>query len=204
MVCISGIGARAAAAASEVLVASGATALVSWGCAAGLGADVTSGSLLLSRTLLDAPLAPDPLARVSDAWLARLSSCLGESCTVLCGTLAAADSVLASTEAKRQLAGRGAAAADMESGAIAATAARLCMPWIAVRAVADEADFAIPSSVTHSVDERGVVRFGSLVANLMRHSSETLALPTLAFAFRTALGTLRRVHRLAGSTLLAP
>jgi hypothetical protein len=70
--------------------------------------------------------------------------------------------------------------------------------------VADEADFAIPSSVTHSVDERGVVRFGSLVANLMRHSSETLALPTLAFAFRTALGTLRRVHRLAGSTLLAP
>ncbi len=50
----SGAGANNAQAASELLIAQGATRLISWGCAAALSATLKPGDLVLADNLIDA------------------------------------------------------------------------------------------------------------------------------------------------------
>ena len=50
----SGAGADNARAASELLIAQGATRLISWGCAAALSESLKPGDLVLADTLIDA------------------------------------------------------------------------------------------------------------------------------------------------------
>jgi hypothetical protein len=86
----------------------------------------------------------------------------------------------------------------MESAAIAAAAERHGLPFIAVRAVLDEADHTVPSAILAAVDESGTVGLGRLVLALLARRREIATLIPLARAARASNQTLLAVCRLGG------
>jgi adenosylhomocysteine nucleosidase len=92
----------------------------------------------------------------------------------------------------------------MESAAIAGVAQRANIPWIAIRAVSDGADHALPPSVIRSINGAGEVQLARLAASLLHHPTDALELPRIARGFNAALRTLRDVVAATGPTLLAP
>jgi adenosylhomocysteine nucleosidase len=201
-VCRGGVGDLAAERACLLLLAAGATALVSWGVAAGLDPKLAPGTLVVSGQLandLDPSLAP-----IANIWAERLIDRVRASMAVSPGPIASTGQVLATAAAKRDLARTGAVAADMETGAVARIARKAKVPWIAVRAIADGADTAVPTGILSALDSTGRVLPGRFVGALARHPGELLELPALARGFRAALRALRLAARLAAPTLEAP
>jgi adenosylhomocysteine nucleosidase len=207
-ICIGGIGASGAQASCESLLAMGATALVSWGVAAGLDPRLASGTLVIAWQLArQDDAAPAPLTVTADAsrrWADRVTSRLTSRVHVARGSIASADEMLQTVADKRNAARTGAVAADMETGGVARVAQSAGVPWLAFRAIADTADVALPASVLHAVDHTGRVRAGHLARGLVRHPEELLQLPGLARGFRAALRALKAAAHEAGPTLLAP
>jgi adenosylhomocysteine nucleosidase len=196
---ISGIGAAAASAACEALVAAGARALVSWGSAAGLDPELASGTLVLADRIIGSTAG-----RPDREWADRIALAMRGRVRVVRGALACPPGVLRTPADKRTLAALGAVAADMESSAVAEAARRAGVPWVAVRAIADDATTTVPGSVSASIDAQGRVRLGRLVAALVRQPADVVALPALASGFRRATETLRAVSEMAGPTLSGP
>jgi adenosylhomocysteine nucleosidase len=204
LLCWSGIGPTAARAASEALLAAGATALVSWGVAAGLDATTAPGTLVLADRVVDLPPL-DPMELWSSAsWNDRIAAHLPPGIRLVRGPIGATDRVLSSRADKRAAASRGAVAADMETAAVARAAGRAGIPWIAVRAVSDTSDRSLPSAVAVAIDSAGRVRLSRLAAGLVRRPAELLQLPGLASGFAAAIRTLRAVSAAIGANLLAP
>jgi adenosylhomocysteine nucleosidase len=204
---ISGIGPVAARAASEALVAAGAGALVSWGVAAGLGS-AAPGALVLADRVVE---LPDPkqsgdgdsvVIPANASWTDRLAGRL--PLPFLRGSIAGVSRVLSTPAEKREVASSGALAADMETAAIARVAQQAGIPWIAIRAVSDGVDHALPRSVIRAINGTGDVQLGRLAAGLAHHPADALELPRIARGFNAALRTLREVAAVAGPTLLAP
>jgi adenosylhomocysteine nucleosidase len=207
MVCLGGVGGTGAAVAARLLVAAGATALVSWGVAGGLDANLQPGTLVVTGEVItgevDRPIrhAPTPVSR---AWAAELACSVRERVSLSGGPIVAVDHVLETLADKRALAGTGAVASDMETAAVAHAARSARIPWIAVRAIVDDASLALPAGVVSAIDIFGRPRIGRLVTALVRQPGEILQLPRLARHFRAALGTLNVVARAAGPSLFAP
>jgi adenosylhomocysteine nucleosidase len=175
-VVVSGVGAAAAGRACATLLRDGATALVSWGTAAGLTDALASGHVVVDGS--------DP------AWVSRLVARVGATR----GHIASATSVLRNGAEKRALAAAtGAIVADMETAAVAEAARAAGVPWLAVRAVADTVDVGLPASVVSAIDGQGRVRYGRLGAALMRRPADVAALPRVARGFNAALRALRAV-----------
>jgi adenosylhomocysteine nucleosidase len=182
---ISGVGAAAAARACATLLADRATALVSWGTAAGLTDTLASGSVVIAG---------------SDAWVDRLLPRL--SGVAVRGAIACPATVLRTAVEKRALgAATGAVVADMETDAVSRAARAAGVPWLAVRAVADTVDVGVPASVLRAIDGEGRVRYGRLGAALLARPGDVAALPRVARGFSAALRALRGVAALAGSEL---
>jgi adenosylhomocysteine nucleosidase len=207
-VCLGGIGMRGALAGCDALLASGVTALVSWGIAGALDPTLTAGTMVVAWQTVaggeDSSEAASAIDSVSRAWADRVAARLAHRLPVACAPIAAAGELLRTVAAKRALARTGAAAADMETAAVARTAQAAGIPWIAMRAISDTANDALPSGVVQAIDQTGRVRAGRLAAALVRHPAEILQLPALARGFNAALRALRIAAREAGPTLLAP
>jgi adenosylhomocysteine nucleosidase len=192
----SGIGPQAAGAAAEHLAWSGAAGLVSFGYAGALQGGLRSGTLILPDEILE---ADGTRHRTDSAWLAALSAAIAPEVPVVTGTLLSKPHMLTSAEDKHAAhAATGAVAVDMESGAIAAVAGRHGLPFIAVRAVLDEAAQTVPSAVLAAVDETGAVGLGRLVLALLARRREIATLIPLARAARASDQTLLAVCRLGG------
>lgn len=167
----SGPGAARAAAEAERVLGAGAGGLISWGLAAGLRADAVRARLLLPRCVVMADGRRYP---VDEAWRARVAALLsGEPATpgqtILDAPILAVDEVLTTPAVKANAARQtGAAAADMESGAIAAAAFKARRPFIVVRAVADGPFDALPADIADWVDADGRVRFAPVAAASLR------------------------------------
>jgi adenosylhomocysteine nucleosidase len=219
LVRVSGVGARAARAASEALIAGGARALVSWGIAAGLDEGVVPGTLVLAERIVAEPIVADAAADGSLApraglaaadiatvapWADRVAARLGSVVPIVRGSIACPARALRTTADKRALAATGAVAADMESAAVAEVARRAGVPWLIVRAVADGVDVPVPMSVIQAIDDDGRLRWTRLGARLTRHPRDVARLPALARGFRAALATLRVVATVAGDVLATP
>jgi adenosylhomocysteine nucleosidase len=142
--------------------------------------------------------------QVSRAWEERVAAALHDRTALSRGPIAHTDRILETSEAKRALARTGGVAADMETKGVALAAEEAGVPWIAVRAIADPHDFALPRGVLRAVDESGAVRAGRFIIELTRHPAELLALPKLASGFRAALHALQLVAAACGASLLAP
>jgi adenosylhomocysteine nucleosidase len=167
---IGGGDAAGALAAAEALAAAGATGLVSLGLAGGLAPDLPAGSAIVpSAVRYRGQLLP-----VDQRLAARLGGADG---TCLLGV----DAVVAATGEKQRLwRATGAAAADMESGPVAAVAQATGLPFAALRVVCDPADRDLPPAALVALDQSGAVGLGRVIGSLLRHPLQLPALWRLA------------------------
>ena len=198
---IAGIGAKRALAASELLIAEGATALLSWGSGGALHPKLSPGNLILPKSVIASQKDVFP----TDAdWHNRLVARLKNRLEIHSEPLAQSPSVLASPVEKSNFSNQNdAIAVDMESGSVAEMASRANLPFMAIRAIADTADMAIPASALNAIDEYGRLRPMRLLSSLARRPSDLVPLARLGRGFRAARTTLETVVRLAGNDLLA-
>jgi adenosylhomocysteine nucleosidase len=205
---VGGIGAAAAERAATSLIADGAAALVSWGFAAGLGATLAAGTLVIGTQVVDRQTSghegDGAAIGVSHRWAERLATRLAAAASIVRGTIACPDHVVGTTREKRALGASGAVAADMETAAIANAATGAGVPWLALRVVVDAVDVVVPPTVAAAVDATGHLQMARLIRGLILHPSELVSLPTLARAYRRAMRTLGIVGRLADEGFLIP
>ncbi|MFO7287528.1 MAG: hypothetical protein LOD94_11845 [Gammaproteobacteria bacterium] len=185
---VSGPGKARATAAAESAIAAGAAGLVSFGLAGGIAPDASPGRLLLPRAVL----VPDGRRfEVDTPWRARIADALGRGFDVDDRPLLAADEIVGTPEAKARAAETGAAAVDLESGALAEAASRAGLPFVALRAVADGPRDALPPNIADWVDADGRSRLAPVVGAALS-PSRWHGLVTLASRYGSARRTLER------------
>lgn len=198
---VAGIGAKRALAASELLIAEGAAALLSWGSGGALHSKLSPGNLILPKSVIASQKDVFP----TDAdWHNRLVARLKNRLEIHSEPLAQSPSLLASPVEKFNFFNQNdAIAVDMESGSVAEMASRANLPFMAIRAIADTADMAIPASAPNAIDEYGRLRPFHLLGSLLRRPADFLLLNQLRRNFTAARTTLTTVARLAGNDFLA-
>ena len=156
--------------AAESLAAGGVTALLSFGLAGGLDPKLKPGELIIPRAVLSAG-QNFPTDFALDRRLG------GPTADLLLGETA----VVASPDAKRRLwHTTNAAAADLESGAVAQVAARHDLPFAALRAVCDPAGRSLPRTALAALDRKGRVRVLRVLASLLLRPMDVPGLVALA------------------------
>jgi nucleoside phosphorylase len=186
----SGPGPDRAQAAARAAIAAGAKALVAWGLAGGLVADIRPGDVVLPALGLAIRGAK---WRAEPRWHAALERALRLSFRVHTGTLVSVPEILASPLAKRTAAEScGAAAVDMESAAIAAVASDAGIPFVAIRVVADASTDSLPHDIGKWIDASGRRRLQPLLGTVVA-PREWPTLLRLASRQRAARRTLDAV-----------
>lgn len=171
--------------AAQRLVNQGARALISFGLAGGLDPALRPGALIVPSAVIagDERYATDP----------SLSRMLGGSTPhVMLG----ADAIVASVAEKRRLRERtGAAAVDLESGAVARVAAMHGVPFAVLRAICDPAESALPPAALAALDTRGGIVIWRVLASIAARPAQLPALLALAAdaaaARRSLVGRVR-------------
>lgn len=189
-----GMGAEAAQNAAEGLGTSGVAALVSFGFAGALDSSLNPGDLVLPELIYSGRLL-----EVDLDWRDNLRQRLPAQLKVAGGILAASTDVLTSGRAKQELAqASGACAVDMESGAVAIAASHAGIPFLAVRAISDPAEFSPPPVLLSAVRPDGSADLRRLLSLLLRGALTIGTLRRLAGDSRAACATLSSVARFAG------
>jgi len=197
---VSGVGPKRATAASRILLKEGVTALLSWGSAGGLSPGLSPGSLILPKTII---ASDHSLYSVDTNWHDCLCNRLKGHIDFLTDPLAESTRVMCTPAEKKLLFQQtGAVSVDMESAAVAAVAGEAGIPFIAIRAIADSMDTAIPAGTLKAFDEFGRLRFLGLMLRLPAHFLELPAMIRIARTYRAALRTLAQVARLTEKRLI--
>jgi adenosylhomocysteine nucleosidase len=174
-----------AAAQAALLVDLGARALVSFGLAGGLDPALAPGAIVI----------PKIVARAGQTYAcdADLTAWLGGA-TV--GTLLAGAEIAVSVADKAALfAGTGAAAIDLESGAVARLAAERAMPFAALRAVCDPAGRDLPLAALAALDAAGAIGGLRVLGSILRQPAQLPTLIALAGDAGRARAALRKKLR---------
>lgn len=194
LVALSGVGAERAYAAGSVLVSQGATALLSWGCAAALDDRISPGCLILPERIIG---ANGEIHRVSTEWHQRLYQALESKHSVRTEALVESDAILKTSAEKRALAKRTqAAATDMESAAQARLAKEHGLPFVAVRAIVDTAATDIPENVLSALDRQGDISVWKLLASAYLMPTDWIKIVQLGIQFNAARKTLKNTREL--------
>jgi len=181
-VAIGGGGAGGAEAAARRLVADGATGLLSFGLCGGLDPALTPGTLLIPEAVLERGMRHP----TSPAIAARFGATTPH--LLLGGT-----QVVVTAAAKRRLhETTGAAAIDLESGAVARVAVETGLPFAALRAVCDPAGEDLPPAALVALDSHGAIGLLKVLASLARHPAQLPALLELASHAAAARRSLLR------------
>lgn len=192
--CSGAIPERAAALAAE-MIADGAEALISFGVAGGLAADLPAGALVAGTgvDLGGATLMAD------EAWTRRLSQQL-PGC--VSGVVAATHLAAVTPDEKFELhTTTGALVVDMESGALAAACLSRGLPFAVLRAVADPAERSIPLAALAGLEADGSVNPWAVLRALCRSPFDAPNLVRLALDNHKALSALRLACRRLGPSL---
>lgn len=185
-----GPGAACAERAARAAVASGATALISWGLAGGLEPGLEPGDVVLPKRIV---AARGLQLEVDEPWSARLAERLQAEFDVHRGDLLAAEQVLETPRAKARAAVEtGCVAVDMESGAVASVAADAGIPVLVVRVIADCILDTLPPGIAGWVTPEGERRLAP-VLNAIFTPSQWGDLARLAHRHRVADRTLDRL-----------
>ncbi len=198
----SGPGSAAAGDAAARAVRSGAMALVSWGVAGGIAPDAVTGVVCLPRRVLR---EGRPAIEVDSRWRARVMTELAGRFELLEGEVVDAGEPVTTPGAKAALAARFPAAAvvDMESYAIAATAAQQDIPLLVVRAVVDGPADALLQDVATLVTARGGVSVPRVVRALFRRPSSLREFRELGRRSAKAHAALRGIAACLGGSRFA-
>ena len=179
-VAIGGGGPAGAEAAARRLVAEGANALLSFGLCGGLDPGLSPGVVLIPEAVLDGATRHTVCPAVV-AGFGPVSPHL-----LLGGTRVAATEV----EKRRLHEETGAAAIDLESGAVARVAAETELPFAALRAVCDPATEDLPPAALVALDSHGAIGLLKVLAALARNPAQFPALMELAAHAATARRSL--------------
>jgi adenosylhomocysteine nucleosidase len=194
LIALSGIGAERAHAAGELLLSQGATALLSWGCAAALDDFLKPGTVMLPERLISPNGEAFP---VSYEWHRRLHQTLSGKYSVRTDALLESEAIVNTADAKRALAERTqAAATDMESGAQARLARARRMPFVVVRVIVDTASAQIPENVMRALDSSGDVNIRSCLVRAILCPADGIAMIKLGMQFKVARKTLKQASAL--------
>jgi adenosylhomocysteine nucleosidase len=190
LVALSGIGAERAYTAGILLISRGATALLSWGCAAALDDRLEAGSVVLPKRVIGSTGENYP---VNVEWHRRLCETLSAKYTVCTDALIESATIVKTRNAKLILAQRTQAiATDMESGAQARLAHARRMPFVVVRTIIDTAATQLPEDVMRALDHRGDIKAGCFIAGALFRPADWIPLMKLAIRFNAARKTLKK------------
>ncbi|MSP89586.1 MAG: nucleoside phosphorylase [Alphaproteobacteria bacterium] len=183
----------------DTLIACGCTGLVSFGIAGGLAPGVATGTLVLADWVVDGARSYP----CDSAWITRVAGMLGPAGLMIArGAVAASAAIVATPAAKAVLQGKsGAIAVDMESGAIAAAAARTGLPFLVLRAIADSSDRTLPPAVAVGLRADGTSDPFAVLAALVRAPGQLWGVMHAARDAACALATLRRTSVCLGRGL---
>lgn len=187
---VSGMGGANAERAARRLLDSGCDALVSWGTGGALRRGLRSGTVVVADRVIDERalshrLAPD--------WSRRVFERLGHATEVLNAPVAGAGRILDGPHEKQRLGSvTGAAIVDMESAALACLAGQRGIPLLVVRAVVDELEVTIPSSVIAATGPDGRLHLPRLLLRLVVSPNEWTPLNRLRHGFARAHQGLKR------------
>ena len=191
LVTLSGAGTDNASIAAQNLIDSGASQLMSWGCAGALAPHLKAGDLVIpsaihSRDNIQLATQPD--------WSKQIINQLRQSIKCYDGQLFESGSVISLARDKaEQYQQTGALAVDMESGAIARVAQQANIPFVAIRSIVDPANMDLPKAIDHAMTDEGVISIPKLMLYLCRHPWELPSLINTALHFSTASKTLKTV-----------
>ncbi len=196
---VCGVGAAGARRAALRLVDLRVDALASWGMAAGLDPGLAAGSVVIPDRVTGSQAneyAPDSL------WRRRVLDRLAEAVTIVVAPLADAPVVLETCNAKATMFERtGAAAADMESAAVAQVAAEHELPLLVIRVVLDAAAVTLPGSLSRLIDDTGRVQVPQLMIRAVLDPRGWPRWPGLVRSFLAARHAMRTVWSLAAPDL---
>lgn len=178
-------GANGIPALLDPLLAHAPAGLVSFGFAGGLAATLAPGTIVLPKRLRTTGGRCWP---VDSLWRIRVADELDPALSVNAGDLLETRGVVATPAEKRSLhAATGAVAVDMESATLAELASRAGVPFIALRAVIDTSEHALPPSITSVVTGSGNIRWAALIRAVAEHP---FAMAHLLRAYPVAARTL--------------
>lgn len=175
--------------AAQNLIAQGATALISFGLAAGLDPSLPPGTLINPTHIIDGHIRY-PTAHTLIPWAPPPARTIAGTSTIL--------STTAQKLALFQL--TGAAAADMESYAIAQAATAAKIPFAVLRAIADPATTTLPHAALNALDPDGTPNLPRILRSLARNPTQLPALLTLALHAAQATRALKTVIASAPKT----
>jgi len=196
---VCGVGALGARQSALRLVDLGVDALASWGMAAGLDPGLAAGAVVIPDRVIGSQAheySPDIV------WRRRVLDLLAEAVTIVVAPLADGSVVLETCDAKAAIFDRtGAAAADMESAAVAQVAADHELPLLVVRVVLDAAAVTLPRSLGRVVDDSGRVRVSQLMIRAVLDPRDWPRWPGLVRSFLVARHAMRTVWSLTAPNL---
>ena len=166
------------------LADAGTTELLSFGVAGGLDPALRPGALILA----EATVTGEQRLDCDPAWRAAVAGLAGPGLALIEGGLAGSEGAVITPSDKARLHHEtGALAVDMESHAVALVAAERGLPFLALRAIADPADRAIPQAALGAIGLDGRSRLGPVLKSLARRPWDLPALLALQRDFKTAL-----------------
>ena len=184
-----------------MLVEAGATALISWGCAAALDPRLNPGDLVLPTQIIGLNGAT---METDQAWRTRLAFQLEGQLPVYAGLLAESDRIVATAEEKQAIfAATGSIALDMESGAAARSARMQNLPFLAIRSIIDTAHVTIPPSIERAFDANGMLHVPTMLFHTLLRPSDFYGVIQLGRHFECAMKTLKLVAKIGRETHFA-
>jgi adenosylhomocysteine nucleosidase len=176
---------------AQRLVDDGAAALISFGLAGGLDPALAPGTLLVPHAVL----SQDERFPCDEGLSAALG---GERIACL---LAGHEVVATAAEKARLWHETGAAAVDLESGAVAEVAVASGLPFAVLRAICDPATRSLPSAAVEALDDQGRIAPLKMAGILARHPGQFIDLVALgldaARARKALVGGAESLRRLA-------
>ena len=191
---ISGIGSEKARLAAERMVDSGFNALISWGTAGALAADIRPGALIIPETIIT---GEGVVFHTAKNWrtsvVRRLKDCPSD---IYLGQVSDSMHVLTQGSEKYRLREHtDSLAVDMESAAIAEVAREKQTPFISIRSISDASTMSIPDSVMKFTGPYGEIRIHKLMTSLMKHPADIPGLISLSRGYRAAVKTLEWIGK---------
>ena len=188
--------AEAARDAVRRLAERGAEIIVSFGFAGGLAPDLPAGTLLLPKTLRCA--GRDDISVDHQAEMAEGAVGLLVGATPLSrGALLTVEAPVATVADKQQAQKRfEAVAVDMESYWVAEACCRAGLGFLALRAVSDPAQRALPASAARAMGPDGNLQIGRLLGGLLSRPGDIPELVRLGLDSRKASAALGRAAAL--------
>lgn len=189
---------KIAAQAAQHMLDEGASGLVSFGIAGGLDPSLGPGVVVVATQVV----RPDGKAiDCHEPWISKL---LVAGAGFDSGPILGSDDAVMTTARKAALYREyNCLAVDMESHAVATVAQKAGVPFIALRAVGDPADRAIPPAALAGLAADGRTRALPVLAALMQRPKDVAALIRLARDTNAALASLRHVAGMGMIGLLA-